>query len=457
MATRPRRDAPSMTTSVIRDGKGPVALRVRALSLEVVEGPAAGKRTTMSKRELTVGSHASNDLVIEDPAISRFHFRIVADEKGHRIVDTTSTNGTTVNGVRVEQAFLADHVRIQAGSSTIVARLGDGSADIELSAEDAFGPAVGRSVAMREVFALARRAAGSSASILLLGETGTGKDVLARAIHVHSARADKPFVVFDCAATPPSLIESALFGHVRGAFTGADEPRLGVFERASGGTLFLDEIGELPLDLQPKLLRALDGGVITPVGASREVRVSVRVIAATNRDLRAMVAQDRFRPDLYYRLAVVPIEVPPLRERRGDIPLLAAHFARQFLARDDRPADTWPAADLERAFAGLEAQEWPGNVRELRNAVERMIALADPDEPGRDVGGMLGALGTRVAIGKATRLPMHIAREQFDRDYIREILAASDGDVERAAALAELHPKSLERLMRRHGIGRERG
>jgi transcriptional regulator with GAF, ATPase, and Fis domain len=443
-----------MTTSVIRDANRPVALRVRELALEVIAGPAVGKRAAMSRRELSVGSHASNDLVIDDPAISRFHFRIVADEKGHRIIDTTSTNGTMVNGVRVEQAFLPDAARIQAGGSTIVARLGDGSADIELSSEDAFGPAVGRSVAMREVFALARRAAGSSASILLLGETGTGKDVLARAIHAHGARAHKSFVVFDCSATPPSLIESALFGHTRGAFTGAEEARLGVFERASGGTLFLDEIGELPLDLQPKLLRALDGGSITPVGGNREVRVDVRVVAATNRDLRAMVDQDRFRPDLYYRLAVIPIEVPPLRERTGDVPLLAAHFARQFLARDDRGVDGWPAGDLERVFAELEAQPWPGNVRELRNAVERILALADPDQLGRDATATLASLDACGAIGRATRLPIHVAREQFDREYIRDLLGAADGDVERAAAIAELHPKSLERLMRRHGIGR---
>jgi len=444
-----------MTTSVIRDANRPVALRVRELALEVIEGPATGASASMNKRELSVGTHASNDLVLADPAVSRFHFRIVADEKGHRIIDTTSTNGTTVNGVRVEQAFLADRARIQAGGSTIQVRLGDGSADIELSPDDRFGPTVGRSVAMRQVFALARRAAASSASILLLGETGTGKDVLARAIHAHSGRAQAPLVVFDCAATPPSLIESALFGHLRGAFTGADEARAGVFERASGGTLFLDEIGEMPLDLQPKLLRALDGGSITPVGGSREVTVNVRVIAATNRDLRAMVAQDRFRPDLYYRLAVVPIEVPPLRERTGDVPLLAAHFAREFLARDDRPAQTLATADLERALAGLEDQEWPGNVRELRNAVERLLALADPELLGAGLtGDTLAALGSRVAIGKATRLPMHAAREQFDREYIRDVLAAAEGDIERAATVAELHPKSFERLMRRHGIGR---
>ncbi len=444
-----------MTTSVIRDANRPVALRVRELTLEVVEGPATGTRASMTRRELSVGTHPSNDLVLDDPAVSRFHFRIVADEKGHRIVDSTSTNGTSVNGVRVEQAFLGDRMRIQAGSSIILAHLGDGSSDIELSADDTFGPAVGRSVAMREVFALARRAAGSNASILLLGETGTGKDVLARAIHGHSTRAGAPFVVFDCAATPPSLIESALFGHLKGAFTGADETRPGVFERAAGGTLFLDEIGELPIDLQPKLLRALDGGSITPVGGNREVRVNVRIIAATNRDLRAMVAQDRFRPDLYYRLAVVPIEVPPLRERAGDAPLLAAHFARELMAGERRADDPWPAADLEKVFAGLEAQEWPGNVRELRNAVERLLALADPDELGRGGPATLAALGSRVAIGKATRLPIHAAREQFDREYIREVLASVDGDVERAAAIAELHPKSLERLMRRHGIARE--
>jgi transcriptional regulator with PAS, ATPase and Fis domain len=306
---------------------------------------------------------------------------------------------------------------------------------------------------MREVFAAARRAAGTAATILLLGETGTGKDVLARAIHDHSPRAGGSFVVFDCGAVTPTLIESELFGHVRGAFTGAEADRSGVFERASGGTLFLDEIGELPLPLQPKLLRALETRAVTPVGATAEIPVDVRILAATHRDLRQMVEDGRFRSDLFYRLAVLPLEIPPLRDRPEDAALLAAHFLRDLLARDGRdPA--WIKPYLDDAFGSLAQQPWPGNVRELRNAVERAAALADPAELAR--GELAGLVELRGSLGRTltARLPLEAAREQFDREYLRDVLEAAGGDAKRAAALAQVHPKSLERLLRRYGLRR---
>jgi DNA-binding NtrC family response regulator len=442
-------------TTVLAIAERPTALRVQAIDLEVIGGPDRGSRANLEKRELSVGSHPSNDLVLGDPAVSRFHFRIVADDVGCLLADTTSTNGTFVNGVRVERAYLFDGAHIQAGNSIALVRLGGGETEIELSAEESFGPAVGRSVAMREVFAIARRAATSSATILILGETGTGKDVLARAIHAHSNRAAGPFVVFDCAATPANLIESALFGHVRGAFTGAEESHPGVFERATGGTLFLDEIGELPIELQPKLLRVLDGGAVTPVGGTRELSVDVRVIAATNRDLRAMVAKDRFRPDLYYRLAVVGLELPSLDRRREDIPLLASHFLHQILERDGQ-IPPWSPEEIERAFAHLAERQWPGNVRQLRNALERALALADLDELA--AGGLesIAALETGIApAAVSAALPLAVAREQYDRRYLVELLASTDGDTKRAAEIAEVHPKSLERLLRKHKIKKD--
>ncbi len=441
------------TLEIVVAGR-PVAIRVRQIVLDVAAGPDAGAQAVLGKRELSVGSHPSNDLVLRDPAVSRFHFRIVADDSGYRVIDTTSTNGTFVNGVRVQQGYLFDGAQIRLGSSTVVMRFGQQDTEIELSGEESFGSAVGRSVAMREVFATARRAAATNATILLLGETGTGKDVLARAIHDHSSRASGAFVVFDCAATPSNLVESALFGHARGAFTGADDYHAGVFERASGGTLFLDEIGELPLELQPKLLRALDGGAVTPVGASGEVAVSVRVIAATNRDLRAMVAIDAFRPDLYYRLAVVPLELPPLRDRPEDIPLLASHFLRDILAREGHPIGSWDPHQIDQALAGLQQQPWPGNVRELRNVIERAVALASVAELAGDGPPQLGTLRSSVLQSRSAQLPMQAAREQFDRHYVREVLDAAEGDVRRAAGIAKIHRKSFERLMRKHGIQR---
>jgi DNA-binding NtrC family response regulator len=423
---------------------------VQRLALEITAGPDRGATAVQEKRELSVGTHKSNDLVLSDPAVSRFHFRVVADDIGAKLVDTTSTNGTFVNGVRVERAYLFYGAPIQAGNTTAVVQLG-GETEIEIAPDESFGPAVGRSVAMREVFAIARRAATSGATILILGETGTGKDVMARAIHEHSSRAAGPFVVFDCAATPANLIESSLFGHVRGAFTGAEGSHPGVFERASGGTLFLDEIGELPIELQPKLLRALDGGAVTPVGGTATIPVDVRVVAATNRDLRAMVARDTFRPDLYYRLAVVPLELPPLERRREDIPLLAAHFLRQIIARDGIEAP-WSSETLEEAFAHLAERSWPGNVRQLRNALERALALADLEALMSGGLDQIAALESGLASPAGTALPLAAAREQFDRRYLIDLMSSTESEIKRAAEIAQVHPKSLERLLRKHDL-----
>jgi DNA-binding NtrC family response regulator len=443
----------SAATTIIQVAGRDVGVRVRQVRLEVTDGPAAGANAVLGRRKLTVGSHASNDFVVADPAVSRFHFRIVADENGYRVVDTNSANGTVLDGTRVRDAYVSDGARIDAGESQITVRFLDEEVDIELSQEDQFGEAVGRSVKMREVFALARRAAATPMTVLLLGETGTGKDVMARAIHENSQVARGPFVVFDCGAAAPTLIESELFGHVRGAFTGADIERPGVFERASGGTLFLDEIGELPLDLQPKLLRALDSQRITRVGGTEEIAVNVRMIAATNRDLRKAVDEESFRSDLFYRLAVIPIELPPLRERVEDIPLLAGHFLRGVLNHGGRDPK-WLLPHLEEAFGALENHEWPGNIRELRNAIERAAALANPAELKKDGLTQLVELRSSVARTRNAQLPLEQARAQFDREYLRDLLDAHHGDIKHAAAVAGIHPKSLERLLRRYELPR---
>jgi transcriptional regulator with GAF, ATPase, and Fis domain len=259
-------------------------------------------------------------------------------------------------------------------------------------------------------------------------------------------------VVFDCGAAAPTLIESALFGHVRGAFTGADADRPGVFEQAHGGTLFLDEIGELPTALQPKLLRALEAGQVLRLGATQPITVDVRVIAATHRELRAEVDAERFRADLYYRLAVLAIELPPLRDRDGDIPILAAHFARSVLGRSGGDL-AWLRPHLDDVFGTLRAQPWPGNVRELRNAVERAIALADPDALAGDPLARLVELRGSLRRTRG-RLPLETARAEFDREYLRDLLAETGNDLRAAAELAGVHPKSLERLIRRYQIER---
>ncbi len=443
----------SQETTIISVSGRPVAVRIREMKLEVVAGPDLGRTATLSHRQLMVGTNPTNGLVLTDPAASRFHFRVRAEGQGYRILDAGSTNGTFVNGLRIRDGFLDDGCQIEAGETTIAVRFRPDETTFELASDERFGAAVGRSIAMSEVFAIARRAARTHSTVLLSGETGTGKDVLARAIHADSPRAAGPFVVFDCGAVAPTLIASELFGHVRGAFTGADTDRPGVFERAHGGTLFLDEIGELPLELQPKLLRAIDNRRITRVGGTADIPIDVRIIAATNRDLTTMIDRDEFRSDLYYRLAILPIEVPPLRERPEDIPLIAGTLLSEILAAS--PVETTALRPhFEDAFASLKSYRWPGNVRELRNVLERAVALANPAELAKD--GLARLVEVRSSLSRtlASRPTLQVAREQFDRDYLRDLLAATNGDIKRAAEVADVHPKSLTRLLRRYAIAR---
>jgi transcriptional regulator with GAF, ATPase, and Fis domain len=438
------------TTILAPDGA--VRLRFDRIAVRVTRGPDLGREVELGADEVRVGTHPSNQLVLSDPTVSRFHLRLRGDDKGVRAIDLDSANGTRVGGLRVRDVYVGDGTVLEVGDAAIELRALAEGGEVELPPDEVFGELVGRSVAMRRVFAAGRRAAQSASTVLLLGETGTGKDLLARAIHQAGPRARAPFVVFDCGAAAPTLVEAALFGQVRGAFTGADTDRPGVFEQAHGGTLFLDEIGELPPALQPKLLRALEAGQVLRLGANQPLSVDVRVIAATHRDLRAEVDAERFRADLYYRLAVLAIEVPPLRERDGDIPILAAHFARVVLGRSGGDL-AWLRPHLDDVFGQLRAQPWPGNVRELRNAVERAIALADPEALAGDPLARLVEL--RGSLRKTRgRLPLETARAEFDREYLRDLLTETGNDLKAAAELAGVHPKSLERLIRRYQIER---
>ena len=446
-----RRPVSGHTTIIAADGA--VRLRFERLAVRVARGADAGKEVELGADEVRVGTHPSNQLALTDPTVSRFHLRLRGDERGVRAIDLDSANGTCVGGLRVRDVYVGDGTVLELGDTAIeLRRLSEGG-EVELPADEVFGELVGRSTAMRRVFAAARRAAASSSTVLVLGETGTGKDLLARAIHRASGRARGPFVVFDCGAAAPSLVESALFGHVRGAFTGADGDRPGVFEQAHGGTLFLDEIGELPAALQPKLLRALEAGTVQRLGATQPVTVDVRVVAATHRDLRAEVDAEHFRADLYYRLAVLALELPPLRDREGDIPILAAHFARAVLGRTGGDL-AWLRPHLDDVFGALQNQPWPGNVRELRNAVERAIALADPDALAGDPLARLVELRQSLRRTRRARLPLETARAEFDREYLRDLLADSGNDLRAAAELAGVHVKSLERLIRRYQLQR---
>ena len=312
--------------------------------------------------ELTVGKDAGCGLRLDDPFVSSVHLRLVRRGEGLLVVDLASTNGTWVDGVRVGEAALA------VGSTV---RLGETELSVEAPAGAApasFEGIVTADRSMREVFELVERVAPSAAPVAIFGETGTGKELVAHAIHARSERASGPYIPVNCAAIASELVESELFGHERGSFTGAAAARRGAFEEASGGTLFLDEIGELSLDLQAKLLRALESGEIKRVGSSKPFRVDARVVSATHRDLRAAVKRGAFREDLYYRLAVIRVELPPLRRRPGDVALLAEHFLRSLSPRGGSRPSFHPAA-LER----LSRNPWPGNVRELRNVLSRAL------------------------------------------------------------------------------------
>jgi DNA-binding NtrC family response regulator len=440
-------------TTVLSVGNRAIAVEVRGFQLEVVAGPDAGKRAVATRRSLEVGTQPGSDLQLSDEQVSRRHLRIDVDERGCVVRDLGSTNGTRLGGVRIRVAPLDDGAILECGRSKLRFTFTDEPFRLALAERDDFGGLLGRSVAMRELFALCDRVAPTDAPVLIEGETGTGKERVARAIHARSRRAGRPFAVFDCAAVPPTLIEAELFGHEKGAFTGATERRAGVFERADGGTVFLDEMGELALELQPKLLRVLESNEVFRVGANKATPIDVRIVAATNRDLSARVAEGQFREDLYYRLAVVTLRVPPLRERRDDIALMASHFARELLfASVEQPLG--PAPGWEAIFEFMKSYDWPGNVRELRNVVERAVIMSDPKLLRGDPLDAVAELRKRAEPAMHRRVSLRAARDQTEREYLEDLVRATDWDLDQAAGIAEVHRKSLERLLRQHRIKR---
>jgi DNA-binding NtrC family response regulator len=356
--------------------------------------------------------------------------------------DLGSRNGTTVDGVGVREAYLKNGSRIGLGKSEVLFRHGTTHVRVEASPRDRFGLLLGQSACMRKTFAKLERAAASSSTVLLTGETGTGKELAAESIHQESKRAGGPFVIVDCASIPNALLESELFGHEKGSFTGAFAPREGAFEAASGGTLFLDEIGDLESILQPKLLRALERREIKRVGANAYRPVDVRIVAGTNRDLKADVNASRFRADLYYRLAVLEISLPPLRQRVDDIAPLVLLLAKKAGASS---AEITALADPS-LLARLAEHAWPGNVRELRNYVERFLAHDDaaPGDP------TLGA--TSLPADAPLRLARERAVRAFEREYAEAMLARHGNNVAAAARAAGVTRMNFYRLLWRSGL-----
>jgi DNA-binding NtrC family response regulator len=429
-------------------------LKLRKCRLQVTAGPDEGRSLVFDKERLRCGAHPTNHLVLaEDRTASRHHFEIINTERGWLLVDLNSTNGTFLDGRKIERAYLSSGAQIRAGSSTLTFAPIDEEVTVEPDREGELCGMVGQSVKMRQVFALIKKIAPMDVSVIINGETGTGKELVSRAVHELSGRKKGPMVVLDCGAIPPNLIESELFGHEKGAFTGAMTERPGAFERAQGGTIFLDELGELRLDLQPKLLRVLENREVRRVGGNDIIEVDCRVIAATNRDLVKEIAAGHFREDLFFRLSVINIQLPPLRERREDIPLILkrALAEPEVVARHGRKRISPEALSLLMSYA------WPGNVRELMNVLSHVLAFSDGEEV------LPENLPPRVR-GQEREGPLpfneHLtfkdAKEQllenFEREYVTSVLTRCEGNLSRAARESGLHRKSIERLVKKYQL-----
>ena len=433
----------------------------------VVSGSARGKRVKLGER-LTVGKAADNDLVLPDDTVSRHHCELERTPLGIIVRDLGSTNHTRVGRTAVREAVIESGSTIVVGSVELLLRGEPNRTQVLPSEATSFGEALGTSLSMRQIFGVLERIAPTDASVLLEGETGTGKDVLARSIHQISTRKDQPFVVVDCGAVSYNLIESELFGHERGAFTGAVAARQGAFEIAGHGTVFLDEVGELPLDVQPKLLRVLESGEFRRVGGNKPLHAEARIVAATKRNLKEEVERGKFREDLYFRLSVVPITVPPLRTRREDVPALVEQFLE--LARKRDP--TASAISLTReTVSALAAHDWPGNVRELRNVLDRAIyiAAAGGEREIRlvDLPVSPGSIGTSQPSAGSAGYPAFDAEKsyreirsdfesEFERRYVAWLLDRHGGNISAAAREAKMDRKHLYDLARKRGLRGDR-
>jgi len=420
-------------------------------TVAVVEGPDQRVETTLhvlNPVRVLIGQSASCSLRLTDRAVSRRHAALQIDEGGVRVTDLGSTNGTFVDDVRVHEAIARDGSYLRVGATLLRVERAQGAQEIPLSTAAGFGRLLGASVAMRRLYPLCSRLAASHVPVVLEGETGTGKEVLAESLHEASPRADGPYIIFDCTAVPPSLLESELFGHEKGAFTGATGTRKGVFEQAHGGTLFIDEIGDLDIALQPKLLRAIERAEIRRIGSQQLQRVDVRILSATRRNLDFEVQCGRFRDDLFHRLTVARIELPPLRERKGDVAFLARAFWRDLGGVGAPP---------ENVLARWRDDPWPGNVRELRNAVARLLALGDLAPPKRLPSASIAPPPGDSFLSEtlSQRLPLPMARrkvvEEFERRYVEQVLADHGGNVGKAAAASGIARRYFQMIRVRSG------
>ena len=429
------------TGTWIENRAGADVLRVRTIRLDVVDGPDRGLTKTFSAPAITLG-RANADFPLADRRVSALHAELRLEAGGFRLRDLGSTNGTHVGNLRVIEALVPAGTTILLGDSQIRFTPLDSSFELPLASTDRLEGFVGGGVAMRRMYELIARYATTDATVLVTGETGAGKEVAAEAIHLRSKRKGKPFVVLDCGAIPAQLVEDQLFGHEAGAFTGAGGARPGVFEAAHGGTLFLDEIGELPIEVQPKLLRAVETKTIYRLGSTEARKCDVRIVAATNRDLAGEVNRDRFRADLYFRLAVARIHVPPLREHREDLDALIDHLAAKLGGAVTPEFREW-----------ARKHPWPGNVRELRAAIEQALALAKRPEL---LVNLYASAAPSQSLDIDVSLPFKETKrkllDELERRYITELLDAHGGNVSAAARAADLDRMTIYKMLRRAGL-----
>lgn len=419
------------------------AVEMPSLAVVVNAPGEVPKKMALGLDALVIGTGGDSDIVVNDKIVSRRHCALRITQRGIELTDLGSKNGTFVERVSVLNAFVLPGNRIQIGDTEIAIEVTGKPTDVTLSSNVRFGGVLGASIVMRALFARLEMAALSNETVLLFGESGTGKELLARAIHEKSARANGPFVVVDCGAISSGLVESELFGFAKGSFTGADRDHMGLFEQANGGTIFIDEIGELPIEQQPKLLRALESRTVRRVGENDPIPIDVRVVAATHRDLLSQMREGAFREDLYYRLAVIVATVPPLRDREGDVELLVERVLSEM--QPPRYLRDFPP----QTIAMLTSYAWPGNVRELKNAVARLALF--PDAP------LVDDVG-HSAETDVHSLPLKEARdlvvERFETKYIERKLADAGGNVSKAAAEMGVSRQFLHRLIERYGIVR---
>ncbi|MFC1609615.1 sigma 54-interacting transcriptional regulator [Myxococcota bacterium] len=421
----------------------PREVQLEGCRIRVLEGPDAGSDFDLPSGAATIGSSSSCDWSLSDPTVSGSHVRVAIVEGGIEVTDLESTNGTFYLETKIQKAVLAHGAVLNIGRTRLSLSSREPPAGANYSQRTGYGELIGSAPAMRRLYALLERIEPVDYTVLIRGPTGAGKELVAREIHNHSKRATKPFEVFDCGAVPSNLAESLLFGHTRGAFTGALTSHRGVFERAHQGTVFLDEIGELPLELQPKLLRILETREVHPLGGDKGQPVDVRVVAATNRDITREVEEGRFREDLYFRLNVVTLEIPPLRARREDIPEMVRYFVAEL---GDNKLEISPLT-LELFTS---AYDWPGNVRELRNAIARVLCLGSPPE----------SIDHQEPLAAAPEVDIDATYQQakkrlvdaFERDYFVAQLTRSGNNIAQAARLAGVDRSYFKRMLKRHGL-----